>query len=360
MACGLHRDSLTPQMTSSKRLLFAVLLVASPIVAECQDPQQAQVDRGRELYDRTCAVCHGSNGEGYVADRAPQLSNQEFLASVTDPFLVRAIDRGRPGTTMSAFGMAFGGPFKSADELAIVSYMRTWLKVPVATLDERPLAGDATKGATVYGQQCEKCHGTMGQKGPYLALANPELLASASNGFLRWGIAHGRPNTPMEDFAALGSQTTDDVVAALRSWQQAVTTPDGGPPPPVLGPVILHPNGPDPLGFVLFPGYTPVDVVKAQYDANARFGILDARAPGDYATEHIAGAVNVPYYDPAPFIPQLPTSAWLVCYCACPHAESGALAQKLLDAGFKQVAVIDEGFPAWQSRGYPTHTGAMP
>lgn len=334
---------------------------ALPLVAECQDPDQAQVDHGRELYARTCAVCHGTRGEGYVADRAPALANQELLASASDGFFVRAIDRGRSGTTMSAFGKTHGGPFESGDEVALVAFMRTWQTAPHATLDERALLGDATRGAVTYAERCAQCHGPNGQNGRYEAVANPELLAAASNGFLRYAIARGRPSTPMSAYeGALSSQDIDDLVAALRSWQKPAAAPDAGTPPPSLGQIVLYPSGADPTDFVAFPGYTPVDVVKADYDAKMRFGIVDARAPSDYVTGHIAGAVSVAYYDPGPFLSQLPKDVWLACYCACPHAESGALAQKLLDAGFTKVAVLDEGFLEWQSRGYPVHAGAMP
>ena len=88
--------------------------------------------------------------------------------------------------------------------------------------------------------------------------------------------------------------------------------------------------------------------------------LLDARAPSDYATEHIAGAVSVPFYDPDPYVNALPRDAWLVCYCACPHAESGQLAQKLVDKGFKKVTVLDEGLGVWKFKKYPTHTGWDP
>jgi len=89
-------------------------------------------------------------------------------------------------------------------------------------------------------------------------------------------------------------------------------------------------------------------------------GILDARAPSDYTSEHIAGAVSVPFYDPEPYVSGLPKDAWLVCYCGCPHAESGQLAQKLRAKGFTKVTVIDEGLRYWKAKNYPTHTGLTP
>ncbi len=68
----------------------------------------------------------------------------------------------------------------------------------------------------------------------------------------------------------------------------------------------------------------------------------------------------VPFYEVANFLDTLPDDHWIVCYCACPHAESGAAAQTLLANGFTKVTVIDEGFFAWQGAGYPTRSGAMP
>jgi cytochrome c oxidase cbb3-type subunit 3 len=82
--------------------------------------------------------------------------------------------------------------------------------------------------------------------------------------------------------------------------------------------------------------------------------LLDARAPSDFLREHIAGAVSVPFYDPAPYFDKLPRNVWLVCYCACPHAESGQLADKLRAQGFKKVTVLDEGLGYWRSKNYGT------
>ena len=57
---------------------------------------------------------------------------------------------------------------------------------------------------------------------------------------------------------------------------------------------------------------------------------------------------------------KLPKDAWLVCYCSCPHAESGQLAQKLSAKGFTKVTVLDEGLGVWKAKKYPTKTGLDP
>ena len=114
------------------------------------------------------------------------------------------------------------------------------------------------------------------------------------------------------------------------------------------------------MGFKAQSGTTGVDVVKAQLDRHAKMALLDARAPSDYTYEHITGAVSVPFYDVEPYVAALPKNAWLVCYCSCPHAESGQLAQALVNKGFTHVTVLDEGLRVWKGKGYPTGSGTSP
>jgi len=335
---------------------------------ECDPPAEAAAQsRGRGVYTLMCAVCHGAEREGYKADQAPSLAQQDFLASVTPTFLTAAVAGGRTNTTMSAWATDHGGPLTPPDVAAVVSFLRSWQETPSAILDETPLAGSAQRGEPIYARECARCHGPRGTGGEYLNIANPQLLSTASDGFLRHAIRRGRPGTPMPGFrAALGDGAIDDVIAALRAWQaMAPATPKGRPsparPPPLpLGPVPLHPNGPDPAGFTVTPGFTSADVVKAELDRGAKMAILDARAPSDYANSHIAGAVSVPFYAPDPYLKDLPKDAWLVCYCGCPHAESGQLARKLMDKGFTKVTVINEGLGYWSRKKYETTQGVLP
>ena len=259
-------------------------------------------------------------------------------------------------------GLSAGGPLTRPEVESVITFLRGSQKQPRATLDDRPLAGDTTRGTEIYHRECTRCHGAPGTGGPFVHIGNPQLLATASNGFLRHAIAKGRLGTAMPGFAAtLGDSGIDDVIALLRTWQASTRpakTPPVRPPPIPLGAVPVNPKGPEPAGFKAYPAATPVDVVKAELDKHARMAILDARAPSDYTNEHIAGAVSVPFYEPEPYLDSLPKNAWLVCYCSCPHAESGQLAQKLISKGFTKVTVLDEGLGVWKMRKYETHTGA--
>ena len=268
---------------------------------------------------------------------------------------------------MSAWGKSRGGPLGTEQVDAVIRFMRTWQQGREVKLDEAPLRADAVLGEPLYRARCASCHGPRGGGGSGPRIGNADFLHSASDGYLRDAITRGRPDTNMPPYATtLSTVEIDSVVATLRSFTAppAPVLPPPPPPPAVsplpLGPVPLHPKGPEPKGFTPHPATTGVDIVNAELARGAKMGILDARAPSDYIAEHITGAVSVPFYDPTPYLDKLPKNAWLVCYCACPHAESGQLAQKLLAAGFKKVTVLNEGLLVWRSKQYPTSKGERP
>jgi cytochrome c oxidase cbb3-type subunit 3/ubiquinol-cytochrome c reductase cytochrome c subunit len=327
------------------------------------EERAALVARGGELYGRMCAVCHGARGEGYVADQAPSLSHPELLSSVSDEFLRFSIAIGRQGTKMSAWQADQGGPLTSDDVTAIVTTMRSWQKTPPLALDERPPSGDREQGKVIFERECARCHGA---SGPYVRIRNRQWLAHASPGFIRHAIRKGRPGTEMAPFeSALGEQGIEHVVTYLRSLPSWILKGEvegtSRPPPIALGAVPLNPRGREPRGFQRYPLNTSIDVIAPELlKRKARMVLLDARAPSDYQREHIAGAVSVPFYDPSPYLADLPKDTWLVSYCGCPHAESRSLAEQLVEAGFSKVTVLNEGLDAWMMKKYPMSSGLAP
>ncbi len=97
--------------------LLMVVACAVEITPEGQNVQtkdNAQSAWGVHIYNKYCALCHGENGEGYAADNASALGNQDFLVSVSDNFLWWSIANGRPGTSMAAHAKRYGGPLDVA------------------------------------------------------------------------------------------------------------------------------------------------------------------------------------------------------------------------------------------------------
>lgn len=335
--------------------LIALVLGAPGCAAEAPDPR---VEEGRRLYDRYCALCHGVDGEGYAADQATALTNHEFLATASDELIQRAIARGRPGTTMSAWGKAAGGPLSDADVARIVAFLRSRQQKPSVDV-KGAVVGEPLRGKPVYDLYCKDCHGVEGRGARYTSIANPELLAVASDGFVKRAVEEGRPGTAMLGFSTLlTEQNVKDVTALIRSWARPPSTTPVELPSKDLGDPVIHPTGPD---AVFEEGlYASVAAVKSELDRGARLVLLDARAPGDYVTEHIEGAVSVPFYLVADYFSQLPKDVFVVAYCGCPHAESGQAADALRKAGWSKVRVLDEGFFVWKARGYPTRSGPKP
>jgi len=319
------------------------------------------LERGRRVYGQFCATCHGATGNGYAADNAPSLRSSTFLATASDEFLRDGIARGRPGTAMGAYGRALGGPLGPEEVNALIAFLRQGgpprVELPRALPGAAP--GNAKSGKVLYETLCMRCHGTPIQRSSAVHLANPVLLATASDAFLRWAVESGRPPTSMIPWkGALRPAQIDDVIAYVRS----MAVPPGAPPPagamvgppaPRQGPIVLNPKGRAPDFTLKETLYVSIDEVKRALDEKRRLVIADARPPSDYESLHITGAISTPYYDTRS-LDDLPNDGtWVLAYCACPHHVSGEVVAELRKRGYKNTAVIDEGIFAWQHKGYP-------
>ncbi len=97
--------------------------------------------------------------------------------------------------------------------------------------------GEITSFATLYAQNCDSCHGSNGQDGPALDLANPEYLALADDATLRKFTAEGVTGTEMPAFAtSAGGMLTDAQIDALvtgmrKAWSKPNAFVGAVPPP---------------------------------------------------------------------------------------------------------------------------------
>jgi len=183
---------------------------------------------GAALYAQHCVTCHGENGSGGVG---VPLSLPSFLDSVSNEYLAKSIRYGRPGRVMPAFPT-----LSDAQVSAMVNYIRSWSPGKNPEENTQAVAGDANKGAKLYGQHCASCHGAQGEGGlgtgvtfsrpkdlPITApaLNNKGFLLSATDGMIKDTLMKGRTGTPMISFLEQGLSETDinDIVAYVRSFQ---------------------------------------------------------------------------------------------------------------------------------------------
>ncbi len=100
-----------------------------------------------------------------------------------------------------------------------------------------------------------------------------------------------------------------------------------------------------------------VDAVKKIYDqGNTLF--LDARISEQYEEGHIHGSISLPVRQFDELIDTLfekyPSSTPIITYCTGRECrDSHELAQLLLDAGYENVKVFSDGYPAWEKKEYP-------
>jgi cbb3-type cytochrome c oxidase subunit III len=325
-----------------------------PVQQELTEPT---FERGARAYAKYCALCHGETATGYAADHAPSLVSATFLATATNEYIARGIKEGRPGTAMAGYAKARGGPLEDDEVLAIITFLRD--KGPAAVrLPTATIAGDAARGQAIYEETCQRCHGTRTDRGDAVHLANPTLLSTATDQFLRYAIVHGRSPSPMPAFAGVLDDTQiDDVVTHLRSWTSAPPRPPQMADPPPLGKdFIINPRGKNPDFKPRQDRFIPIEEVKRALDEKKRMVILDARAASDWLAMHITGSVSSPYYLTARLDAMPKDGTWILAYCACPHHASGVVVDELKKRGFTHTAILDEGVLEWKKRGYPIVT----
>ena len=85
---------------------------------------------------------------------------------------------------------------------------------------------------------------------------------------------------------------------------------------------------------------------------------VDARSSDNYKEGHIQGAISLPVgqFDERieSFLNRYSPNQSIVTYCSGRTCEdSHHLAQFLSDAGFTHVRIFIDGFPGWESEGYP-------
>lgn len=193
---------------------------------------------GEKIYTEFCLRCHGKEGAGLTnsitVDGKPQqyaepplryaysrydaagLSEDQVTQLLRD-----AIDRGRPGTPMPTWSVAFGGPLNSHQIDNLVAYIQAIQQpFPEATQDD---------GAAIFSANCAVCHGRDGSGrdaagnptvGPNLTVALDRLTLEQ----LRATIEHGRLNTnrpSMPAWAALGEDAMDALVRFIQSIQRS-------------------------------------------------------------------------------------------------------------------------------------------
>lgn len=136
------------------------LLEAHRVKVEAEQIRWEAAEKGKILYQKHCARCHGENGGPQKGIRA--INSKNYLKSVDDTILYKIIERGIPRTGMVALGDKEGGPLNPEQINQLVAFIRNWEKTapvlpeegpsrerPLFTQEEVPYVGSAS---------CIECH----------------------------------------------------------------------------------------------------------------------------------------------------------------------------------------------------------
>lgn len=147
-----------------RRLLACGALLFTACIAEptpyrppIPPAPEAVADRGRFLYQRDCAWCHGDDGTG--TPRGPSVLVGTNGSALTD-FMLRT---GRMPVSSTQQAIRKGPPAYSEDEIGdLVAYVRSLGADGPAIPDADPARGDLALGAELYLENCAACHSTTG------------------------------------------------------------------------------------------------------------------------------------------------------------------------------------------------------
>ena len=143
------------------------------------------IQQGREIYNRSCTMCHGQDGT--AGDRGPALAARRRYLRTSERDLFDAIKNGIAGTLMPA------SPLPDADVSKMVAYIRSLR----ATAIDAPVAGDVARGGQIFdgkGRLPRMSHAERpgGLLGPDLS----NIAAERSVRFLEESLTNAKPHIP--------------------------------------------------------------------------------------------------------------------------------------------------------------------
>lgn len=209
-------------------VLGAVLTWAVPLAAD--PPAPGVRERGKVLYEKHCAYCHGLDGRAdtpvgrLLKPRPRNFADPVEMARVTRDRIYRAIRDGRQGTAMPAWEGVLGE--------TQMGDMTDYIQSLVPPLPRTLSAGELSLeiGRRIYERECAICHGTDGRADTKAAkiliprprnLADPIEMGRVDDGRMYAAIKLGRPGTGMAGWGELLSPVEIiDLMRYIRSLVQ--------------------------------------------------------------------------------------------------------------------------------------------
>lgn len=209
-------------------------IASSAEIKLSEDAIITSILEGRDLYQKTCSVCHGDNGSAatWVAEslnpRPRNFTDPEVIEFLNRKRMFNSIRNGRPNTAMQPFRHQL-----SDDKIhSVIDYVRAKLmKIDVfkERLKVSPKPAGKSKvsvsgGETLYRTTCSVCHGDKGDANTWVSgslnpkpknFTDPEVIKALDRNRMIMSVTNGRPNTAMQPF---GKQLSDVQIAAIVDY----------------------------------------------------------------------------------------------------------------------------------------------
>ena len=219
-----------------KLAIFIITLGAFMLGGVALAQEGGDSERGAELYQTYCAMCHGADGRGRVGANL-----QAFPGIDVDAAIQQTVANGVPGSVMPAFSDASGGPLSELDIADISAYLVGVLEgtQPIAPAPEyQPpviaqlpdVLGDPSSGAVVFQMNCIACHGEKAQGGFGWPLAK-NWPGNQPENFIYQVVSTGIDGTVMpgwsqESGGPLSAREIEDVTAYILTLNPASGLPE--------------------------------------------------------------------------------------------------------------------------------------
>jgi mono/diheme cytochrome c family protein len=154
-------------LTVATAALLAVYWLLEPhrVRVEAEQMRLEAAGKGKILYQKHCARCHGENGAPQRGIRA--INSKHYLKAVNDTILYKIIERGIPGTGMVALSDTEGGPLDPEQIHQLVAFIRNWERtapsLPEEAVPKKTLFVQEEAGY-VGSESCIGCHGDLNKK----------------------------------------------------------------------------------------------------------------------------------------------------------------------------------------------------
>ncbi|HKB38812.1 MAG TPA: c-type cytochrome, partial [Gemmataceae bacterium] len=197
-----ENEALTIYMLSLRKRDLPRTYVPADRIAALDTEIHHKVTDPVVLYNRLCVSCHGDGSFGtwdkFFGRFMPAVRGPGLRAVADKDYLRAAIEQGRPGTLMPAWGKSAGGLTKEQVDV-LVEYLARGDNHPLQKLRPWPSpgGGNSVRGGELFTQLCAGCHGP-NRLAP--SLSNSVFQRTASDEFLVRTIVNGRADTAMPAF----------------------------------------------------------------------------------------------------------------------------------------------------------------